>query len=50
MAENAERYTVRIHQEPGHELWAEVHPAVTRVPSATGTGLLTWSRLSESNR
>ena len=24
MAEDAERYTVRVHQEPGHELWAEV--------------------------
>jgi hypothetical protein len=24
MAENVERYTVRVHQEPGHDLWAEV--------------------------
>ena len=24
MAEDVERYTVRVHQEPGHELWAEV--------------------------
>lgn len=24
MARNAERYTVRVHQEPGHDPWAEV--------------------------
>jgi predicted RNase H-like HicB family nuclease len=24
MTENVERYTVRVHQEPGHDLWAEV--------------------------
>ena len=24
MADEPERYTVRVHQEPGHELWAEV--------------------------
>jgi predicted RNase H-like HicB family nuclease len=24
MASTVERYTVRVHQEPGHNLWAEV--------------------------
>jgi predicted RNase H-like HicB family nuclease len=24
MAGEPERYTVRVHQEPGHDLWAEV--------------------------
>ena len=36
MADEPERYTVRVHQEPGHELWAEV----LELPGcfATGTG------------
>jgi len=30
----AERYTVRVHQEPGHELWAEV----LELPGCFATG------------
>ena len=34
MADEAERYTVRVHQEPGHELWAEV----LELPGCFATG------------
>ena len=34
MADEPERYTVRVHQEPGHELWAEV----LELPGCFATG------------
>ncbi len=34
MADKPERYTVRVHQEPGHELWAEV----LELPGCFATG------------
>lgn len=34
MADEPERYTVRVHQDPGHELWAEV----LELPGCFATG------------
>jgi predicted RNase H-like HicB family nuclease len=34
MADEPERYTVRVHQEPGRELWAEV----LELPGCFATG------------
>jgi len=41
MADEPERYTVRVHQEPGHELWAEVLelPGCFATGTGTGTGM-----------